>query len=309
MKDIFIPMEKEEELIKVTSVLDFSKLCNNKVKVGEPTVIVKNSDNSNVAIKKKKRKRENVSEEDTKLEMHQSNEPYRNTYDETKTLLKSTIGQLDGLQSDISGDLSLLRNSKTIKGKYNNISLLMSTSSSLISNKLSAIKEMNKIITDSHNLELKRNKDTKALESNKDDDKGIMDLYNAFINTNPGSGSGYTMPNASNVTLLNNSSSSYGIGSSGYDDYLSDITPTKNMIMLESNKNVETVVIFDATTNNTYFDIIDNSTGNSIPNADIPDAMFLEDMTYDYTNNIARHKYLDTKYRLIVINNSNLNLY
>ena len=74
--------------------------------------------------------------------------------------------------------------SKTIKGKYKYMADLCSTASTLVSTKLSAVKEINNTITTCHKLEMQRLKDIKNSQSQQqDDDKYMADLYNAYINT------------------------------------------------------------------------------------------------------------------------------
>ena len=135
------------------------------------------------------------------LPMYQSNQSYKETYEETNTLLRGSIGQIDQLQSELKGELDSIRASKTLKKKYDYISMLGSTAASLINTKVSVIKEMNKVITDSHNLDLKRMKELKVTENQVDDDKRIMDMYQAFVSTPVGNGAALG-PNMTDITLM-----------------------------------------------------------------------------------------------------------
>lgn len=252
----------------------------------------------------------------TDLPMYQSNQPYSDTYNETNAMLKNSVMQIDILSNDIKNELDKIKASKTLKRKYEYISELAGTSSTLIGTKVTAIREINKTITDCHNLELKRIKDLKMDSANEqDDDKRIMDLYNAYISTPVGTYTG-AMPNMSQMALSPNSSNmvtttiSQNTGDIGYDNYMNNLTPEQNMMLLESNSNAKTVVVYDQATGERHFDVVDVSTGQSIPNTPKPDEMFLRDTTIDQNKGIARNINLGQSYPLIVTNsNSTLSQY
>ena len=77
----------------------------------------------------------------------QTNDPYESSYSETNNMLRGSIIQLDMITTDVKTEIDKVKSSKTLKGKYNYISDLCSTASSLLATKLSAIKEMNNTIT------------------------------------------------------------------------------------------------------------------------------------------------------------------
>lgn len=244
------------------------------------------------------------------LPMYQSNISYKETYNETNGLLRNSIGQIDQLQNEVKSELDNVRLSKTLKKKYDYITMLSSTAANLINAKVSVIKEMNKVITDSHNLDLKRMKDLKVTENQVDDDKRIMDMYQAFVSTPIGSGPALG-PSSTDITLMTgiNNIVRADIGNDTYDNYSNNINPTQNMMRLEQNPDVKTVVVYDASTGRRWFDVMNVSTGESVPNVNKPDAMFLEDTTIDVRNGIARNTNLDLTYPLIVLNNSNMTEY
>lgn len=238
------------------------------------------------------------------LPMTQSNEPYLNTYSETNQMLNSVIAQIDGYSMSIAQDLNTIRASKTLKNKYNYITDLTATGGQLIGNKITAIRELNKTITDSHNLELKRLKDvTAANAAGETDEKYIMDMYNAFIQTP--TGNNYSL-GPGPMALQSANSGLIGVPMQGQlpGDY--DITPEQNRMRLEGNPNIKTVLVLNSTTGERYFDVIDTSTGNSVPNMPKPDPMFLED-TIPYPNEgVARNTNLDITYPLIIIDGGSL---
>src|SRR5574344_1967430 len=141
-----------------------------------------------------------LADQESDLSFSQSNAPYSKTYDETNNMLKASIYQIDGLQTEITQELKKIKESKALKKKYEYISEFASTISSLVSTKVTAIREMNNSITQGHNLEMKRMKDLKLTENEKDDDKHIMDMYNAFISTPMGSYNPLNTPSLADMT-------------------------------------------------------------------------------------------------------------
>lgn len=238
------------------------------------------------------------------LPMTQSNEPYLNTYNETNQMLNSVIAQIDGYSMAISQDLNTIRASKTLKNKYNYITDLTATGGQLIGNKITAIRELNKTITDSHNLELKRLKDvTAANAAGETDEKYIMDMYNAFIQTP--TGNNYSLgPRPMDLQSAGSGLIGVPMQSQLSGDYA--LTPEQNRMRLESNPNIKTVLVLNATTGERYFDVIDVTTGNSIPNMPKPDPMFLEDTVPYPAEGVARNTNLDVTYPLVVIDNGSL---
>ena len=238
---------------------------------------------------------------DNDLPMYQSNQPYMDTYNETNNMLRSSIYEIDTLNNNLKNDIEDIRTSRTIKKKYDYLSELIGTSSTLISTKVTAIREMNKTITDCHNLEMKRVKEMKLNDNAVDDDKRIMHMYTAFINTPIGTG----MPNplgigTMDVTLPSSGIVPANIGNDNYDQ--SNITAAQNMMILEKDPNIKTVVVYDDSTGNRWFDVMNIQTGESLSNVEKPDPMFLENTSIDVRNRVARNTDLDVTYPLIVIN-------
>lgn len=239
------------------------------------------------------------------LPMTQSNQPYLDTYQQTNDMLQGAIIQVDMYNNQVIKDLEAVRNSKTLKNKYSYITDLTGIGSNLINTKITAIRELNKTITDSHNLELKRMKDlTAQAAAGESDEKYLMDMYNAFIQTPVGT-YGKTPIGPTQMSFQNNASNllSVGIQESPLESTI--LTPEQNRMRLESNPNIKTVVVLNAVTGERFFDVIDVTTGESVPNVPRPDPMFLED-TVPYPNeNVARNVNLDVTYPLVVIGNTN----
>ena len=117
----------------------------------------------------------------------------------------------------------------------------------------------------------------------------------------------YSPPNNQEMSLLNSAVS----GTDMYQGYnpTYQVDPSVGKMLLMENPNVKTVVRYNSSTGDRCFDVIDISTGESIPNVDRPDPMFLSDITIDTRNLIARNVNMDQSYQLIVSNNENMNKY
>lgn len=241
-------------------------------------------------------------------------EPYMDKYQETNALLKTAIVQLDiGLQ-DMQQDLNMLRSNKTLRNKYQQMSLVQGNMGNFLGNKISAIKELNSVISKCNELELRRAKELKELE-NQDDDKRIMDLYNAMISMPVGGQVGMMNgfstplgPNTFEMTYAGNPNSptpnvvtTVDGQDAGYQNYIQNKTPAQNMMLLDSNPNIQQVVVHNRATGQSYFEIMDMSTMTPVPNTDKYDNSFLEDTHMDFTNNIATNVNLGESYPIVQI--------
>lgn len=226
---------------------------------------------------------------------------YSSTYGETTGLLRGAIIQADQMASEIQDDLDAVRGSKTLKGKYTYITNLTSAKASILSTKIAAIREMNSSITQSHNLELNRMKALKLDQKNENDDMRIMDIYSAFVNQPVGV---YTPPTA-NIQDLTLGVNSPNGAVSGVEmispSQAGTLTPEQNRMRMESNPNIQTVVRYDQSTGQRSFDVIDTSTGMSVPNYPRPDNFLLEDTTIDIHSGIARNRNVNNVWPLILV--------
>ena len=238
----------------------------------------------------------------------QSSEPYIDTFTETNDMLRYSIMQLDVLTNDVKNELDTIRNSKTLKGKYKYISDLCSTASALVSSKISAIKEINAVTNNCHKLELQRLKDMKISELNKqDDDKYITDLYNAYINTPVGGVTNpalqYTSANvAGNINALMNGVNTVSVNEEqNFQNYMSNLSPEQNRMILGDNPNIETVVVYDPNTGEKTFEVIDTNTGLSVPNYPRPNSTLLDDTSIDVSTGIASNTNIGQSWKVVVL--------
>ena len=229
---------------------------------------------------------------------------YARTYNETTMLLRGAIAQADQLSGEIKTDIDAVRASKTLKNKYTYITNLTGTASALISTKISAVKELGSIATQINKMELDRFKTLKLDAKEETDDKRMMDIYSAFVNTPIGS---YIAPSMQDLTVGINAPNA-GIASvemvapgSGAP---SALTPEQNRMRMESNHNIQVVVRYDQSTGQRAFDVIDKSTGASVPNYPRPDNFLLEDTTIDIHSGIARNRNINEVWPLVISGSS-----
>ena len=237
------------------------------------------------------------------------------SYYETADMLKTAMSQIDTVASEVKQELDAVRSSRTLKSKYMVMNGLVGNLSSLLETKISAIRELNNSITRSNDLDYKREKDRKAAEAGVADDRMIMDMYQAFVKNPMSVGSGMTVlgPSAISASVADGdiirapivgSSNAALPQDTGYMNYVANITPEQNMMLLENNPDVKQVVVFDASTGNKWFQIMNVKTGQVIPNAPTLDPMFMEDTTLDISKGIAKNINIGETFPLIVINDN-----
>lgn len=236
------------------------------------------------------------------------------TYAQTTMMLHDTVGQLDMIASEIKSEMDDIRLSRTARNKYNTVIGLSTALGKILETKVSAISQINSAISKANELDYKREKDRKAVEANQVmDDKRIMDLYQSFV-SNPmgvennvsslGPTSMQTIVGGSQI--VRSDTPDYkpagGVADAGYLNYLSNLTPEQNLMMYENNPNVQTCVIYDAATGNKFFQVMDTSTGQAVPNVQALDNRFMEDTYIDLKSKTASNNNLHQNYPVIVIN-------
>lgn len=237
--------------------------------------------------------------------------PTAYSYMETNNLLHETLGQIDSLNTELMQEFNSIRHSRTMKNKYNVLVGISENVGSLINNRISVIKEINATITKSNDLDYKKEKDRRAATAAIDDDKYIADLYKSFIQNPINVAPSPQVPQidpaifGSGVVRADLKSGDYNSNNPvdvSYLNYMSNLTPEQNMMRYEGNGNVKQVVVFDAATGNKFFQMMDVSTGQVIPNVPVYDQMFMEDTTLDLKTKIAKNINLGETFPIVVIN-------
>jgi hypothetical protein len=243
--------------------------------------------------------------------------PTSYSYMETTGLLKDTLMQIDVLNSELMEEFESVKRSRTMKNKYNTLVGLSQNVSTLLNNKISAIREINNSINKSNDLDYKKAKDRAQAESALNDDKYIADLYQAFI-SNPQNVQAYQQPQipdldptiiGSGIIRANITDNTAPIDES-YLNYVSNLTPQQNLMRYENDPNVKQVVVYDQATGNKFFQIMNIVTGEVIPNLEPYDTeMFMPDTTIDLNTRTARNLNLNETFPVIVINETVANQY
>lgn len=234
------------------------------------------------------------------LSLMESTEPIEKKYAETNNILRSAIMQLDSSMAQVQEDIDYVRHAKTLRNKYQYLSLLQGSMGTMIANKISAARELNNTISKCNDFEMKRYKENKASASNVDDDQRVMEMYKAFVNTPVSSN---PFPNVSQMAVSGSPVMATALGNQddNFTTYMNNMTPAQQTMYLEGNPNIQQVVVYNQETGARYFDVIDMTTGQSVPNAEKHDVMFLEDVTIDLKNKVARNVNIGETYPLVVI--------
>ena len=240
--------------------------------------------------------------------------PTAYTYAETTGMLRETLAQIDAISGELVQEFANVRASRTMKNKYMALTNISDNLGSLLSSKIAAIREINSSISKSNDLDYKKYKDIKAAQGAMDDDKYIADLYKSFI-TNPNAQIAQpqmpAIPNSMTMgsgiirANVDNSGNVMG-GDMAYMNYMSNLTPEQNLMRYENNPNVEQVVVFDHATGNKFFQMMDLSTGQVIPNVPVYDDDFMQDTTIDLNRGIAKNLNLNETFKVVEINKDNV---
>ena len=250
---------------------------------------------------------------DREMSMMETNQPYITTYADTTQQLKNTINGIDMMASQIEHDLQMVRASRTLKKKYDYICELTSAAGSLVSNRISALREINSAITNAHRLDQARMKQNKEI-AGVDDDKAIMDMYNAFVNTPVGTMQalppGFSIPasalNGPNGLAINRNGMTED---QMYDNFVQNPSPEMSAIRMEMNPNIKTVVVYNQETQEKYFDIVDVSIGQSVPGIERPSDRLLARMDINLRDGIARNIDANLSYDLVIVGNRRIDEY
>ena len=251
---------------------------------------------------------------DRELSMMESKTPYISTYEGTTKQLRDTINGIDMLAAQIQSDLQAVRASRTLKKKYDYVCELSSTIGSLVSNRISAIKEINNTITNAHKLDMSRSKTVKELTDGANDDKAVMDMYNAFVNAPMGNVN--ALPPGFNVPAhILNGAGGIPVTQQGftedqmYESFVNNPSPEMSAIAMERNPNIKIVVVYNQETQDKYYDVVDVTTGQSVPEIERPSEKLLTHMDINIREGIARNLDANLMYDLVLVGNRRIDEY
>ena len=240
--------------------------------------------------------------------------PTAATYVATGALLADSLNQIDSINSELFKEFEAVKANRTMKNKYNVLIGLSENMSSLISNRIAVIKEMNSSIKNSNELDYKKLKDIKQAQGTMNDDKYIADLYKSFISNPQAQTQLQQMPVVDTSTFgstgiiranVNSSGNMVGAGADpSYLNYVANASPEQRLMMYEGNNNVKQCIVYDASTGAKAFQYFDMSTMQPIPNMPVYSDMLLEEFTIDIANKIAKSTTMKEQMPVIVINDN-----
>ena len=245
----------------------------------------------------------------TSMSYIQENIPYQIAYNETNQQLDESIQQLNMLGAEVMGDLQMIRGSKTLKNKYGFLNDMTGNAVAIINAKIAAIREKNKTINDVNNLEIRRIKELKIQSTEEDDNTHIANLYNAFVNTPIGMGPGILGPSVQDTMLIGGgpdlARAAIGGDQAAWEQTLD---PAQSRMLLEAKGAIETVVVYDESTGNRWYDVVDKNTRQPVPGVEKPDASYIYELDINVRGGFAKDSNRNVVYPLVVINNGNTSI-
>lgn len=232
-------------------------------------------------------------------------------------LIAGVLTQTENLYNDISEQLNFYKANKSAGGKTRQMTIaeLQNTQVNLINTKLAAIREINNVRHKINDLSIKHEQIMKSM-GEENSDKAITDSYYALINApryglptfsqplHPSSINtgvnlqGNMVPTSPIITATSNEISPTNIVSP--PPPLSSLNPTQQRMIMEKNPNIKTVVVYNQSTGDKYFDVVDVTTGTSIPNVERPAKFLLDDMIPDFRNGVASNSNANMSFPLVL---------
>lgn len=275
-------------------------------------------DNGAVVKKSRKKKTSDKKSDSTEIEVVDPKQEimqevegvrYEDTYAMTNAILQGSINQLDTLAAELKTDLDKIRSSNTMKGKYHYTSAMATAIGTIINSKVSAVREMNSSIKAANEAEYRRYKDNRATMGNESTPQKVMDLYNAYISIPTGGYKNlpaYTQPTTLDITsgagIVRVDTATPASRDAGFSGFMSSLTPEQNYMINEGNPDIEEVIVYDNATGKKFFQWVNTSTGQDVPNMPATDPMFLEDYTIDPRTRTAKNVNLNTMKKVIYRN-------
>jgi len=229
--------------------------------------------------------------------------PYTAAFTDTTAQLDNAIFEVDTLNTSLCTDLQTIRGSKTLKNKYTAITNITDTMATLINAKLTAIKEKNNTRYKAIEYEIKRQQIMKSQLNDQDENQQIANMYNAFINTPVGVGPSLA-PSLQDLTVANGiADMRMPIGSDQMSgDYVAGGTPAQNRMILEAKGQIDTVLCYDASSGNRWFDVVDKNTRQPVPNVEKPDESNIYEIDINIRGGYAKDPNRGVTYPLVVVN-------
>ena len=85
-----------------------------------------------------------------------------------------------------------------------------------------------------------------------------------------------------------------------FETYKENITPIQRAMIAEKDPNIKTVVVYNQSSGNKYFDVVNVHTGQSVPGIQRPADFLLDDMRIDANNGIAVNSNANMSFPLVI---------
>ena len=247
-------------------------------------------------------------------------------YSNTGKLLYGAIMQADNMYTDIGLELDNFRKNQRYGGRnrMQHMSDFMGTQVNLINTKINAVRELNSIRNKINDLSIKHAQMMKD-QGEENSDNTITDAYYAMLNSTH-----YGLPTMSQpiapmslntgISLTGQQVPAQMLGSTSdiitsddnsttlhqnhidpsFESYKENITPIQRAMIAEKDPNIKTVVVYNQSSGNKYFDVVNVHTGQSVPGIQRPADFLLDDMRIDANNGIAVNSNANMSFPLVI---------
>lgn len=256
-------------------------------------------------------------------------EAYAKNYAPTVKMLFGAIGQADSIYASLEEELQTFKHNKSYGGRSRLIHMgeFMNTQANMINTKIAAIRELNSVRHKINDLVLKKAQlDKNTMDENSD--KAIQDAYYALVNA-----SAYGLPQMQmplspstintgvalngtpihsstiNTPSINNIESRTEIITGNgtaqpdttFDSYQSNLTPDQKRMIVGNDPNIKEVVVYDQSSGNKWFDVVNVQTGQSIPGVSKSAPFLMDNMRVDVQNGIAVNSNVNRSWPLVIV--------
>ena len=244
---------------------------------------------------------------------------YEKGYKGQAALLLDAIAKSEEVYNRVNVELNHFAENKLYGGKnrLQHVADFMNTQIGVINSKINAVRELDNIRHKINEMMIKRLQMDKDVEENSD--KAVMDAYYALVNS-----TNYGLPQM--VTPLSAQTINTGVNMGGnpiqsnlildssdiirgdmdtsdasFEAYKKNLTPIQRKMILDNDPNIKTVVVYDQSSGNKYFDVVNVQTGQSVPGVTRPAEFLLDSMRIDARNGVAVNSNVNQTYPLVII--------
>ena len=244
---------------------------------------------------------------------------YEKGYKGQAALLLDAIAKSEEVYNRVNDELNHFAENKLYGGKnrLQHVAEFMNTQIGVINSKINAVRELDNIRHKINEMMIKRLQMDKDVEENSD--KAVMDAYYALVNS-----TNYGLPQMvaplsaqtinTGVNMIGNPIQSNLIMDSSdiirgdmdtsdasFEAYKKNLTPIQRKMILDNDPNIKTVVVYDQSSGNKYFDVVNVQTGQSVPGVTRPAEFLLDSMRIDARNGVAVNSNVNQTYPLVII--------